>query len=121
MITPFAGGFNLLWLRDNSADRSADEFDEVDGLTFALFDADGFGISIVLRGSDLDIFNNGDLPTDPDPGLVNLEIAVAQWSSEDGFAGGDISSIVRVPEPGTLLLLGAGLAGIGIGRRKKRV
>ena len=121
LITLADDGFNLLWLRDNSADRSADEFDEVDGLTFALFDADGFGFSIVLRGSNLDIFNNGELPTDPDPGLVDFEIAAAQWSSEDGFAGGRISSIARVPEPGTLILLGAGLAGIGIGRRRKRV
>jgi hypothetical protein len=119
LITPVGGGINLLWLRDNSADRDCCEFDEVDGLTFALLDADGYGLSIILRGSILDIFNNGDLPTDPDPRLVDLEIAVFQWTAEDWSAIGNVSSISRVPEPGTLALLGIGLFGMGLARRKK--
>ena len=119
LITPVSGGFNLLWLRDNSEDRSCCEFPQVDGLTFALLDANGYGVSIILRGSILDIFNGGQLPTDPDPRLVDLEIAVFQWSVEDGLTTGNITSISRVPEPGTLALLGIGLLGMGAARRRK--
>lgn len=119
-ITPIAGGLNLLWLRDNSADRSCCEFDEVDGLTFALFDDEANGVSIILRGGILDLFTDGELPTDPDPRLVDLDIAVAQWSDDDGLTSGDITGIRRVPEPGTLALLGIGLAGMGFARRRKR-
>lgn len=120
-ITPVAGGVNLLWLRDNSADRSCCEFAEVDGLTFALLDANGFGVSIILRGSILDIFNSGDLPFDPDPRLLDLEITAFQWIVEDGTTIGAISSITRVPEPGTLALLGIGLAGMGLAGRRRKV
>lgn len=120
VITPIVGGINLLWLRDNSADRDCCEPPEVDGLTFALLDDQGYGVSIILRGSILDIFNNGDLPTDPDPRLVDLEIAAFQWVVDDGFTSGDVLSINRVPEPGTLALLGIGLFGIGLSRRRKK-
>lgn len=120
-ITPFGDGFDLLWLRDNSGDRSCCEFDEVDGLTFALLDSNGFGVSIVLRGSILDIVNGPGLPEDPDPRLVDLEIARFQWLTVDGSAFGDVATInrVSVPEPGTLGLLGIGLLGIGVARRRK--
>jgi len=119
LITPFGDGIDLLWLRDNSGDRSVDEFPEVDGLTFALNDINSIGASIILRGSILDIFNNGDLPTDPDPRLVDLEIARFQWFTNEGSAFGEVASISRVAEPGTLALLGIGLFGMGLARSKK--
>lgn len=120
-ITPFGDGFDLLWLRDNSGDRSCCESPEVDGLTFALIDANGIGASIVLRGSILDIFSGPGLPTDPDPRLVDLEIARFQWLGADGNAFGDVASInrVAVAEPGTLALLGLGLFVIAQARRRK--
>lgn len=121
LFTPLGEGLDLLWLRDNSGDRSCCEFAEVDGLTFGLLDADGRGLSIILRGSILDIFNNGDLPTDPDPRLLDLEIAVFQLSLADGYAIGDISSIRRVPEPGTVVLLAIGLVGMRLARRRRKV
>lgn len=121
LITPFGDGLDLLWLRDNSGDRSLDEFDEVDGLTFALLDSNSIGVSIVLRGSILDIFNGGDLPVNPDPRLVDLEIARFQWLTADGSAFGDVAAISRVsvPEPSTLALLGIGLLGMGLARRRR--
>lgn len=120
-ITPFGDGFDLLWLRDNSGDRSCCEPPEVDGITFALVDANGVGASIVLRGSILDIFSGPGLPTDPDPRLVDLEIARFQWLGAEGNAFGDVASINRavVAEPGTLALLGLGLFGLGRAIRRK--
>ena len=121
LITPFGDGTDLLWLRDNSGDRAIDEFPEVDGLTFALFDINNIGASIILRGSILDLFNSGALPTNPDPRLLDLEITAFQWLTADGFATGDISSINRVPEPGTLALFGLGLAAMRLSRRRKKI
>jgi hypothetical protein len=118
-VTPFGDGIDLLWLRDNSGDRSCCEFEEVDGLTFALQDLNGFGASIIFRGSILDIFSGGQLPTNPDPRLVDLEIARFQWLAENGSAFGQVESIRRVAEPGTLALLGLGLLGMGAVRRRK--
>lgn len=120
-ITPFGEGLDFIWLRDNSADRACCEFDEVDGLTFALLDANAFGVSIILRGSILDIFSGGELPTNPDPRLLDLEIAAFQWTVEDGLTIGEISSITRVPEPGTLALLAIGLLGMGFAGFRRRV
>ena len=121
LITPIIGGFNLLWLRDNSGDRACCEGSEVDGLSFAILDADGFGFSAIFRGDILDIFDGGDLPTTPDPRLLDLSISTFQIVMADGFASGDIDSISRVPEPGTLALFGLGLAAMGLSRRRKKI
>jgi hypothetical protein len=97
LITPFGDGTDLLWLRDNSGDRSCCEFDEVDGLTFALLDINGVGASIIFRGSILDLFNGGGLPTDPDPRLLDLEIAAFQMTFDDGFAIGRVDAFLPLP------------------------
>jgi hypothetical protein len=97
LITPFGDGTDLLWLRDNSGDRSCCEFDEVDGLTFALLDINSVGASIIFRGSILDLFNGGGLPTDPDPRLLDLEIAAFQMTFDDGFAIGRVDAFLPLP------------------------
>jgi hypothetical protein len=121
LITPIAGGINLLWLRDNSGDRFlGGEPPEVDGLSFAILDADAYGFSPIFRGDILDIFTGGDLPTTPDQRLLDLAISAFQITTADGFASGRVDTISRVPEPGTLALFGLGLAGMGLSRRRKK-
>jgi len=120
LITPMAGGIDLLWLRDNSGDRFAGgEPPEVDGLSFAILDANGFGFSPIFRGDILDIFDGGDLPTTPDQRLLDLDISIFQITTADGYALGDIDSIRLVPEPSTLALFGIGLFGMAARRRRK--
>ena len=119
VFTPGAG-LNVLWLRDNSGDRAAGgEPTQVDGLSFVLEGA-GFLVQAgIFRGSILDIFDGPGLPSTPDPRLVDLEISSFFISTSDGAASGRISSVTSVPEPGTLALLGIGLLGMGLSRRKK--
>lgn len=84
----------------------------------SLLDAEANGVSIILRGSILDLYNEGNLPTDPEPRLLDLGIGATQWSDGGGFTIGAITRIHRVPEPGTIALLGIGLLGMGSARRR---
>ncbi len=120
---------NFLWLRDNSNDRAGlDGFGPSDGLSIGLSDNLTYLASIVLRGTN-DVFTGSALPSSPDPLLLGFQTRGFTWfipenNTENNTARfsealGTISQISRVPEPGTLLLIGLGLAGFGTVRRRR--
>lgn len=105
LIMPSASSRNTLWQRDNSGDALLwDEPAVVDGITFGISDPD-YGPSpisvgqfqVVLRGSNLEIFDGPGLTTTPDPRLLNLELRNFSWTSAtyDNAAQGTISGATR--------------------------
>ena len=110
----------------------------LDGYTWGGSDFDGGtgelnSINLILRGpEDLNVVTDGRfLPAVPPPGMLSwgtrtFEICVG--ISTDGgfgspceiaFVNGKVNRISAVPEPGTLALLGLGIAGLGLSRRRK--
>jgi hypothetical protein len=67
----------------------------------------------------LRLFHGSDLKYPPEPILATLGVDNICALGADGDAGACRSGPNPVPEPGTLALLGLGLAGLGLSRRRR--
>ena len=122
----------LSYLRDDSSDQPVNG-QPADGISFLIArDAPQWTIDLTFRTDDTNVVNGPGLPVDPYVGMAGYPVSFFRYvyvgpitTPTDGWTliGDDVASVRRVdsqvPEPGTLTLIGFGLAGLGLSRRRK--